>query len=318
MDLKKNKFLSTYLIVLVVGLLALGYFYWTSLSAHTAAKTEFENAKSKVSTLEGRPVFPSQDNVEKRRAQVSDYAAKADELQKQLLTLQKPLETDLANDRFQTKLNESIRLLKQTAEATKLGSQNAEFDLGFGKYLNSLPPKEAVADLNFSLDGIQAAVNTMLTDRVTAIESIERGELAVESGKPAPAEEPTTPAAKKAAAKKGPAAPAPVIDESTVVQRYPFTVRFSGSAASVEAVLNHLASSKEQFWSVRQVRIENEKKSGAAKGSAPTESSDPTEQRDSRVVLGGEKVSVVVWLELVRFLEPKVAADDASTTKKPS
>ena len=311
-SLKKNKFLTSYLAFVVLGVLGLGYLLFSSLKANKAAAEAYDAEQSAVTALQNKPLFPNAANLKARQEQVEGFAATVTQLQQGLLAAQPKLDAEASSDKFQSTLTETLNAVKGQAEMTKLNSRaGAEFDLGFGKYLENLPPRQAVPDLLYQLGAVDAMVRTMLTDRVASIDDIRRTELDVESAKPEAAVE-TKPAG-RGGARKPAAGPAAALAEDLVLKRYPMEVRFTGSPRSVQDVLNHLAASKDYFYAVRSLRVENERKAGPPKGVAPQSSSEES-QSDSEVVLGGEKVSVWLALDLIRFLDPSVAAADTKKT----
>jgi|GEM_PF-2551838 len=314
-SLKKNSFLTTFLAVLAIGTLGLGYLLFSSFKAHQAASAAFDDEKDAVATLQAKPLTPNKVNLEARKAQVEQFAATVTQLQQGLLAAQPPLDSEAPSDKFQTTLTETLNAIKVQAELTKLSSRaGSDFDLGFGKYLANLPPKQAVPDLLYQLGAVDAMVRTMLTDRVSSIDDINRAELDVETGKADASD--AKPAAGRGAAKK-PGSSTGVLAEDLVLKRYPMEIRFTGSPRSIQDVLNHLAASKDYFYAVRSLRIENERKEGPPKGVAATSDSSEESKKDSVIVLGGEKVAVWLAVDLIRFLPPTVASADGKADAKP-
>lgn len=303
--LKKNKFLATYVAILVVGLLVFGWLFYSSLGAHSTAKTSFEEEKEALARLKSKPLFPNEANLKARLAQVDEFTTSVDALQQSLMAAQPPLATGTSSASFQTKLTQIESDLKAQAEYTKLGSgsSSGNFSLGFDEN----PPESAVPDLDFQLDALSTLVRTLITDRVSSIDAITRAKLDVESR--TTAEAPAA-ASSRQAAQKTAAGPAVALAENEVFKRYPFTMRFTGSPRSIQDALNHIASSKDYFYAVRSLRLENEKKDGPDRGQVA--GSSDQNKKDSNVVLGGEKVTVWLSLDLLRFLDPKVAAAEGS------
>ncbi|MGI8605446.1 MAG: hypothetical protein ACR2OZ_20930 [Verrucomicrobiales bacterium] len=325
--LKKNKFLTTFLAVLIGGTLVLGYFLWSTYRRHKAAEAEYEDTRTQVSSLESRPLYPNHENFLARKAQVDGFAAKVNELQTALLTYQQPIAENPDETKFQNKLTETINQIKAQSEFTKLGGSgsgaSAEFDLGMGRYLKEIPRRETVPDLEFELNGLRAVVDILLTDRASSIDAITRQELAIETEKPEAAA-PAAPGAKAPAraasgtqAKK-PAPGGPLLPEENVLKRYPFAVKFTGNPHCIEDVMNHLAVAKEQFFAVRQIRVENEKKDGPTKGAVKSSTSGDAEaqKKDSTVILGGERVTALLAIDLLRFLPPGQATPTRATANK--
>ncbi len=327
MDLKNNKFLRNYVIVTGVAALALGYLLYSSFTAAGAAEATYTEAKGAVDRLEGKSLYPSEKNLSERTKAVAEYTKKVSELQTKLLGYQKPLNAAPDATKFQTNLQDLIKLTRAQAEAN--GTDAKDLDFGFAKYLSTLPADAAVADLEFQLDGIKNAVDLMLKNRVTKIDNVRRDALAIESGKAEPAADPATPAGKGAKpaprAASGSSAKTPAksaagaLTQDAVMKTYPFVLRFTGLPASVREVFNDLANTQPGtfFYAIRDIRVENEKKEGPQTGAAPV-SSENTQgpKRDSRTVLGGEKVTAQLYVDLIRFIEPQVAA--ASTEKTPA
>jgi hypothetical protein len=314
-SLKKNKFLSTYLGVVVVCALGLGYLLFSSMQAHKAAGQAYDTEKKAVAALKSKPLYPNAANLQQRRTEVETFAATVTKLQQGLLAAQPAIDSEAPSDKFQSTLTETLNAIKGQAELTKLNSRaGSEFDLGFGKYLENLPPRQAVPDLLYQLGGVNALVRTMLTDRVSSIDDIARAELDVEETKAATPADAKAPAG-RGAAKKPSSGPTAALAEDLVLKRYPMEVRFTGSPRSVQDVLNHLAASKDYFYAVRSMRIENERKVGPVKGSVDKSESEES-KKDSEIVLGGEKISVWLALDLVRFLDPTVAAAETKPAGK--
>lgn len=318
-ELKKNKFLAGYLVVVVVGALALGWFFWSSWQSHQAAREEFDSAAQGVQQLESRPLYPNAENHRLRKEQVDAFAAKVDQLQSELMAYQQPINEAPEQTKFQNKLIESIRSIKSQAEFTKLGdgAAGSDFDLGLSRYLAELPAQEAVPDLEFQLEALKSLVEAMIQYRVSAIDSLKRQELPVEVRPAATAPEP--PAGRRAAARgaaaKTPAGP--LLPEDEVMIRYPFTIQFTGPLRAIEDVFNHMATSKDHFFAIREIRVENEKKEGPGKGTIVTSTDQVGEdQKDSTIILGGEPVSAWAAIDLVRFLPPG-SSPEKSTAKTP-
>ncbi len=313
-SLKQNKFLSTYLVVVLLGVLALGYLLYSSLSNNKAAAAAYQSELDAVTALQRKPLFPNEANLKKRQAQVEEFAAKVTELQDSLRQSQPPLDTEASSDKFQATLTDTLSAIKAQAELTKLNSRaGSDFDLGFGKYLANLPPRQAVPDLLYQLGAIDAIVRTMLTDRVSSIDDISRTELDVETARSESAAD-SRPAAGRAASTRGATGSTAALAEDLVFKRYPMQVRFTGSPRSVQDVLNHLAASQDYFYAIRSIRVENERKAPPAKGTF--ESATDEAKKDSDIVLGGEKVSIWLAVDLIRILEPSLAADEKKTAAR--
>jgi hypothetical protein len=316
MDLKQNKFLATYLAVLLIGVLALGWFAFSRYRGYSDAVANVQTLRDEVGGLEKRSPFPDEGNVKARTAQADELKKTVDALQGSLLKFQPPLDLTIEPDKFQTKLAGLIDQVKAQAQASNIKIADG-FNLGMDRYLQGPPPAAAVAELNYQLEGIHTFVKMLLDARVAEIGSITRDELPIEK---ADAAAPATPAANAKAPVKGakPAVTAagPVVPESDALLRYPFLVRFAGTGRAIEDVLNQITTTAEgsPFFNLRLIRVENAKKSSPSKGSLPEADASSTETpRDAVTVLGGEHVHVAATLDLIRFVDPaKVAAAPAT------
>jgi hypothetical protein len=312
---KKNNFLNIFLAVVVIAALALGYFLWKGMGAHKAAQADLATNQTNLRTLKAKPLYPSPENLEKRTQQVAAFRAKVDEFQKKLMAFQTPMDAKSSADagaKFQAKLADYIKLIKDKASTTQIDV--GDIKLGMNEYTTEAPIQAAVPEVDFQLEGINAFVHACLDSRIAKIETITRTPLAIET----PVDEPDPDAKGKEKPRapsrgRAPAEPAgPAIAEDKVLARYPFQIRFVGTMKSVEDVFNTVSNTQEgsQFYAVRFVRIETEKKDGPPKQSAPTFSgNEENKKSDSKVVMGGEKVAVHMAVDLLRFLDPALSKE---------
>ncbi len=304
-QLKKNKFLSAFLAVLILGVLALGFLCYRTWSSYGEAQTKFTDAKNAVERLKGAALFPSTDNLKKRVTQVDAYKGKVDELVKRLMTYQVEFDPSSDETKFQPKLADLIKKSKDGAAGASIKIDDS-FDFGMKDYLSAAPRKEAVPDLNFALDGMKAFVDLLINSRISTIASLTRKPLDIEADNKTAA---PAPGAKPASSGKssGLATSSSALAESDVIRRYSFTVKFSGTPQSVEDVFTAIASTPENspFFAVRLAKVENEKKT-AQKSSGGTD--EKKEGHDSSLILGGEKVGALLEVDLIRFLDPAAVA----------
>ena len=61
--IKQNNFLAGYIGVMLVSVLGLGFFAFSSWKGYSAAYSEFETKQSAVSKLEKKSLHPNPDNV---------------------------------------------------------------------------------------------------------------------------------------------------------------------------------------------------------------------------------------------------------------
>ena len=321
--LKKNKFLTTYLGVLVGGALILGWFLWSSYSKHKSAREEYDSTLGAVRRSKAARFIRTQRTSSPARPRsMATPPRSANSTTRSLLIKNRSTNrrTRRSSRTGSPKSSRTSSCRRNSPSSAPDPLPGADFDLGMGRYLTEIPRRDTVPHLEFQLDGIKRLVDIMLTDRVASIDSITRQELPIENETPPPsaaapsARQPARAAGGRTAAR--PAAAGPALPEDKVLKRYPFTVRMTGSARSIEDVMNHVASSKEHFFATRQLRVENEKKVGPPKGETTASSSDPKDKKDSTVVLGGEKVTASLDIDLIRFLPPEAAPKPPTAADK--
>jgi hypothetical protein len=315
---KNNKFLSTYFLVLGVGVIGLGYLCYSGYSSYSEAKDKYDSARSSVESLEQKPLFPNDSNVARLKTAVDAYSQDLNKLQSKLATYQTELETSTDAGEFKTRWGKAVEEVKALCDASNVAKPN-ELDLGFGAYSSDAPPREAVQDLNFELQGIKSLTDTIIRSHATALGGVVRSKLPSEMSKaPEPAANAKTskPSAKKAATV------GPELAEDQVLRRYPFAIRFTGSPRTVEEVLNEIANTQAgtQLFAVRYVRIENEKKVAASKGSSLSSSSrhddDEKKKTDGVIILGAEQVTAELHLDLIRIHETAKAPEATKPAPK--
>ncbi len=324
---KQNTFLTGYFAILAAGAAGLGYLAWSSWAASTEARETYDTKKSRLQSLQKAPIFPKPENVEAKKKQVDEFAAKVTELNNKLREFEVPLDTAMASSAFQNKLQVTRDAIVTQANDSGVKLPEA-FDLGFGTYLSTFPEPTAVPRLNAWLDGIASFFQILIANGVKEVNVVSRPELPFEKGAPAAtpaAADKKKPAPKPAAAAKGAAKAAPAvaaIEESAVLERYPFHVTFTTSNRSLNEILTALAGGGKTgnspgFYNIRVLRIENEQKLGAetSKQVQVQEQNDEATQkpykRDSEFIFGVEKVTVHLGLDLIRF-----PAAEAETAKK--
>lgn len=332
--IKQNTFLSGFIAVMAVGVIALGILLFSALGKFKSAMEEYEQTSTKVSRLKGKELYPNEKNLEALKEVAGTYRQSVDALQESLIALQQPLPVTMSDREFQDKLTKEVLELKTAAVRQSIKIPD-DFSFGMSAYTTKLPRKEAVADLAFHLDAIDYAVSRLVEDGVIEIASIERPELAVESE--APAEEPASSSSRGGRDDRKKQIPGE--DEDTgVVTRYPFKLSFTTTPEAAEKWLVDLGNTEAGtfFYTVRYVTIDNETAEGPPKGIpfetqvleqdggagadaddagvAETDSGDgdlnlttadlsDVARIDQRIVMGNENVKVTAAIEALRFAE---------------
>lgn len=287
---------------------------------------------SKVSTIESlekRVPYPSKENEEALEGDLQAYQQSVQELYESLETFQPELNKDLVNTEFQQMVKTRVEEFRPFANSKNFVIESdTEFQLGFERYAQTLPPPQLVPILDYELKAIDHLLRSLVEAGATSLTSFERDPIPGEAG-------------------------APANHESGVAHKYPVRVGFEASHEAFQTFINQLANDKQFFYIVRVLKVRNQVTEGPVKLS-PAQSNFPvfehpttkevvsyerlkewgyddtpaslpaveTKAReegfvyastDARVLLGQEKLNVFMVVDIVRFVSPEeVAAQDAA------
>lgn len=314
---KENKFLAALLVILVLGVGALGYLIMSASGKLTEATAEYERQVQKRTDLHNAKPYPSAENLKALIAQKDDATTRITALQKALTSNELPVEP-MTPVQFQDKLRAAVTEVTTAAGATtKLPDK---FFLGFERYETTTPDTVAAPLLGRELKAIQWVVMRAIEHKVTELKSLNRDPLPEEGGKEAaPAPVPSgRDRGAKAAKEEKPAAP--------LVQPHGIDLDLLGDQAALRALLNDLVGSKEQFFIPRLLSFKNEKDrppqraEAAAPAAAAADPNAPapdpnapaapatpaaaTGGQATEYIVGLEKVAMTLRLEMVDFTEP--------------
>ncbi len=335
MSQPKNKFLLGYGIVTALGAGVLGYLWYSASSDNTTISDNLALKQGQVSKLEGAPLFPNDPNLTKKTAQVDSFTTEVDNLHNALVGYQRPLNPEVQPDAVSANLGKYKTQLESIAKGRGIAFPlpPVGIDLGLTRYLGTSPKREAAPQVDYLVESVNSLLTELLRAGVSKIELIncperpyekddkvliEKKDLPKKGPKPAPAKAAKTDP--KANVKKE---EAPLLEENKVFNRYPVHLAFSGSEKSAQEFLNQISTvgAGGPFWVINSIRVDNEKKDGPTNesGFAATPITPPagtTPDKDAKVnmidvkfVLGNEKVTVTLDLDLVRFMDPSIAKD---------
>ena len=320
--IKENKFLFVLLIVVLIGVGALGFLVLGAQGRYDAATEDYQRRMGELTRLQKLPTYPDQKNLDRLAGQKDEVNAEVSALAALLAAQQIPME-DLSPEAFQDKLKAVATAIqtkaKQGSPPTKLPAE--KFFLGFERYETAPPAKEAAAALGRELKAIDWLANQLLDNQVAEIRSLNRAELPEEKGRVRPGEKkraaadpsPNKPAAgkgqgkgqgKKGAGDKG------LVEHQ--VEPHRIDLVFVADQARFRQILNAVTNYKEQFFVIRTLAVKNEKQTAppravagaeAAAASAPDASGATAPASVSSYIVGEEKVEVTLVLESVEFSE---------------
>ena len=332
MSQSQNKFIIGYSVVTLVGAGILGYLCYSAYSSYDESELKLKDAQTALENLQKAPLYPNEANVEAKRNQVDAYTEEVNKLHKSLVAYQSPLDNETTADKVSEKLGEFKARLELTAKSRKIELPK-DFSLGLARYLTGAPLKEAAPQVNYLATSVNTLLTILVNNGITKINEIQCPELPYEKDAtppPPPADPnkkkpPTPPAPGPARSAKPNAKTETVaIEESKVLSRYKIHLQFTGAEKSVQACLNQIASLPEggPFFAVNLLRVENESHQGPSKAfnitpsPVPPDAADPTTTDnsaliDSKYIIGNEKISVSMDMDLLRFMqieEPEEAA----------
>lgn len=314
--MKDNKFLTGFLIVTLLGAGAFGFLLFQAKGKYNDATNAYNDKINELQTLQGGKPYPNQSNFEKEQELQKQHQEAINALQTQLSKAELPVEP-LTPEKFQDNLREAIKAVTTLAAKQGTEIENGKMTLGFEIYTTQPPRPEATPQLGRMLKGIEMVVTDLLSQSPTKIADIKRvpmpeeGSVVPGAPKPAatPAPKPGAPAAKK------------VVEEQPLVRRYPFDLTFVAHEPKFQKFINNLVANKKQFFIPAAVSVANEVPNGPAKASGEPQADPNTgtaAPETTKFIVGEEKLSVTVRVELIDFAEPPAEKPAKSTKPAPA
>jgi hypothetical protein len=334
--IKQNRFLAGYLGVIIVGVLGLGFFAFKGWRGDKVTTASYEEASRKVDVLEKHRIFPNQENLNEKVKMVAAYGAAVDGLQEEVTKVQRELKSSLSEQDFRKLMNQEAAAISAMAKAKGMGIPE-EFHFGLDDYESGkvINPR-AIPLLEWEMDAIKQFVSLAAVAGIEVIEEFERLEFPQEdkdwkSEKELAAEKAAAPAtggrrqrprssSNSAATKNAPVSDNPMKTASKVMETYRFTAKVKGTHDAVRDLLKRIANDSTYFLWLRQLRIENEKKSSPRESDIPqpklVDGIEPDENGvapmiDATLLFGGEKVYAGLVIDVVRFKKLDAAAPTA-------
>jgi hypothetical protein len=327
---KENKFLTGYIVVMVIGAGALGYQVFSANAAYDDAMEKYKQKAGAYNTMRHLTPYPNRDNLAKLEAQKKEAEEVVKTFQKDLAKRGFPLEQVSPAD-FQETLRKTVNAVrtKATAASVELGKDPKEkFYLGFQRYETAPPDVAAAPLLGRDLKAIEWVVNQIIETPVIAIREIKRPEL--------PEERKGTTAGRATPVPRGAPAGTP---KPSLVNAHTFEVVFNCQQPQLAKILNKIISpDAPQFFIPRGVKVVNSAQKPPSKktegglgavaplppGATPVPTTpDPnaaavpaTPAPSSTTIaylLGQETIEATVRLDIVDFAEPPAVTTPAAS-----
>lgn len=286
--IKQNPFLSGCIAAALVLIVGGGFFVLAEAVRLSEEETAFDDNKMLLKRLESNKPFPDEANVKQADDEVAETRRLLDELASEF-KVDLPL---LSPQAFQDELNRLVKDIRQLAKVNRVSLPD-DFYLGFETYETQPPASQEIASqLGLQLRSIHAVAKVLTQSRVSALGSITRSPLPVET--PAVANEDDSGKKKQKRDtrddKSGPA-----------FSLAPFNVNFTANQSSFRLAFNDILDLTPPIF-VRLLTIDN------SAGTAPskTEQADAVAKPDQssgpdaiKAVLGREKLIVNLLLSSI-------------------
>ncbi len=300
--LQENPFLAGITAFTIVGAGVFAFLLSQALTRSQEATDGYNQAITKLHSLQERVPYPSVENLEKSKAQTAQYREQLLAIRKKLSSMEAPLDMAVGPQRFQDDLRASVNEVAEKAKEAGVGLP-ADFYLGFSQYANSLPSEQAAPYLARQLTVIKQLVLRLIDFRVQSIDALTRAALVQEGNAAANPQ----PAQQANGQKKGGNASA---TPGKVLERAPFDISFTAEQSKFRVAFNSILSDN-QFLIIRSVNVENTNQAGppvaqaeATPATAYTAPAAENAKKDLNVVLGRELVRVALHLEMIDFTDP--------------
>lgn len=242
--IKDNKLAASLLLVAILGALGTFFFAGKKTEAFETAKNDFDSSASRLQQLEGRKPYPSDEKLKARRKAVVEFRGRMVGLQKGLLQYRPKDFAKVTPAAFTTRLTEVGDALKASYTEKEIKFPE-NWQMGFEVYTSSPPKDASTSYLNYQLSGLDWLYQQLVEAGASELLNVYRPALPVEQGQP------MMPDAGKGRGREQPAA--------KPYFALPLELTFRGRESSLRQLLSTLAESKDHFFIVRSMRVQNVK-----------------------------------------------------------
>lgn len=258
--IKENKFAAGMLGIAIVALIGTYFFSSSKSEAYDKAKADYDQKSSNYSNLIRTEPFPNAANQEAYRKSVVAYRGQVEGLQQSLLAFRPKEFKKIRPADFNTRIVEVGNKLKATYEQNGIKYPD-KWQLGFETYTTS-PPRDSATDfLNYELDALSWLYLTLAKSGPSELLNVYRTKLPVEDGK-------QMGGGGNQGNNRGNQRNRGQAGGNKPYFAMPVELTFRGKESALRNFLSELGSSKEYFFVVRSMRIQN------AKAEIPPKKSD--------------------------------------------
>lgn len=263
--IQENKFVAGLIGVTVVIGGGIIYFGSSQGSAFNAKMQEYESLKGQYASLEKATPYPNKENLNERKQGIAKYDEEIMAVHSALVAFSPDAEAKMTPKEFSDARVKVTADLNQAFKDTEVELPDVPIEFGFEKYATSLPKPAATTKLSYQLGATQWLLTKLAEAKPAALLNVNRTVLPIEDGKeaakPAPPKEGKKKKSKKGgrkSAKKGASKPT----EAPPYELMPMELTFTANEAGVRQFLKQMVNSEKYFFSIRALRISNEKQVG--------------------------------------------------------
>jgi hypothetical protein len=319
---KENKFLTGYIIVMVIGLGILGYEVFAASGDYDDKQAAYEKQAAEYKRLRELHPFPSKRNLDEYDNQKGTAAAAITAFQVDLSKMEFPL-TPVSPEKFQDDLREAVTNVRK--EADDAGVKIPEkFFLGFGKYETAPPTPEAAGPLGRQLKAIKWVVDQFISQlgAGSVIVSLDRADLPEERA----------PGSQRGDGRGGPGGrntPRPAGGGGgggnrgggeQLVRYYSFDIIAQSKQQRLQPLINTIAGPKApQFYVIRQIQVRNQAEKGPGKMTPSPDATGAQKNSGPVFIVGEESIEANLRIDIVDFFAPEssTVADKAAEKSAP-
>jgi hypothetical protein len=307
-----------------------GVLYYMGNSANSdadAARKKERGLVNNINKLQSATPYPSKENEQMLAENLANFAADTKKFQEKMLTFRPEEMPPISANEFNGVVSKYINKLSVYYKSKDIElPEKGKSYFGMEMYEKKMAPEQATRYLNYNRKALEWLFITLADSGIEKLNNVYRDPKAEELAKPKPSVGPPT---------GGRAAlPAAV---TSVYDGLPIEITFTGTEASLEKFLTEVVAGEEYFFAIDYLKIRNEEQVPVTISKAtfaPTAEATPTEkkadagpfggldfggeagpsfgefgpevEKDKEIikqVIGDEKITVFIRLELVHFKE---------------
>jgi len=310
--IRENKFLTGFIVVMVIGAGVLGYLLYSAYGSYSDVTDQYNAAATELHQLQTRVPYPDQANLIKYKAQRDDLLDATYSLATSLSQMVLPVE-ELTPSAFQDRLRDTVTTITTRAGQTGVLLPK-DFAMDFSNYQTQPPPAAAAGPLGRQLAALQIAMNILLDDHVDSISGLTRTKLSQEGGAVAP----TRGIGGGMERRGGGGGGGNAGGAGGLVDKVSFDLKFTSGQPAFQKVLNDFAAANKQFFITRTLVVNNSDPKPVVKGgdtppasaaaSQPSVSGTDSGVSYLKFLVGTEKVNVAMRIDMVTFNPPEKSA----------